>query len=88
MPEKDLQGGVAKNLRRVYDAAIMTFDDLKDRYGDNDVAIAAALGTTRQLVSHWRKKGISPARQAWIQIQTRGRLKADMPREQTDGQAA
>ena len=59
----------------------MTFDDLARRYGDNDVAIAAALGTTRQLVGHWRKKGISQTRQAWIQLQTKGRLRADQPRE-------
>jgi len=58
----------------------MDFKDLVRRYGDSDTRIAEALGASRQLVAHWRRKGISPARQAWIQVRTRGRLKA-APRE-------
>ena len=60
----------------------MTFDDLIRKYGDSDPAIADALGTTRQLVRYWRLKGISPARQAWIQVQTKGRLRADEPQRE------
>ena len=60
----------------------MTFDDLIRKYGDDNTAIAKGLGTDRQLVAHWRKKGvISPSRQAWIQVQTKGRLRADKPED-------
>ncbi len=54
----------------------VTFNDLIQRYGDHDQAIADKLGVSRQLVAHWRKAGISEARQAWIQQVTRGRIKA------------
>jgi len=54
----------------------MTFDDLVSRYGDSDTAIAGKLGVSRQLVAHWRRAGISEARQAWIQQVTRGRMRA------------
>lgn len=65
----------------------MTFDDLIKKYGDSDANIARSLGTTRQLVRHWRAKGISPQRQAWIQVQTRGRLKADAGEPQSEAAA-
>ena len=60
----------------------MTFSDLIAKYGDSDLRIAQALGTSHQLVRHWRKKGISAQRQAWIQLQTKGRLRADQQDEQ------
>lgn len=66
----------------------MTFADLIERYGDSDTDIAAALHTSRQLVRHWRKHGISEQRQAWIQIQTRGRLRADPPKSDDTAEAA
>jgi hypothetical protein len=59
----------------------MTFADLIRKYGDSDASIARALGTSRQLVKHWRDHGIKPQRQAWIQVQTKGRLRADKPEE-------
>jgi hypothetical protein len=59
----------------------MTYSDLKRKYG-TDAGIAAALNTSRQLVAHWRKKGISPARQAWIQVKTRGRFRAEQPQQE------
>lgn len=55
----------------------MTFADLIAKYGDSDATIARRLRTSRQLVRHWRYHGISEQRQAWIQVQTKGRLKAD-----------
>ena len=61
----------------------MTFDDLVQKYGDSDASIAKALGTSRQLVKHWRVKGIAPQRQAWIQMITKGRLRADPPQRET-----
>ena len=61
----------------------MTFADLIQKYGDSDASIARALGTSRQLVKHWRANGIAPQRQAGIQMVTKGRLRADPPEKET-----
>jgi hypothetical protein len=62
----------------------MNINDLIEKFGDSDASIAKALGTSRQLVAHWRVKGIAPQRQAWIQVQTKGRLRADPQPEERD----
>ena len=55
----------------------MTFADLRKLFGPNQ-SIVRALGVSRQLVAHWEKHGIkSEARQVWIQVKTKGKLKAD-----------
>ena len=62
----------------LYYASGMKFSDLVAQYGNSDTLIAKKLGVSRQLVGYWRRqKRLSAARQAWIQVQTRGRLRAD-----------
>lgn len=56
----------------------MTHADLIQYYG-NATKAAAALGVSSPAVSVWRTRGIPIGRQALIQIQTRGRLRADRP---------
>ena len=56
----------------------MTHDDLIQYYG-NATKAAAALGVSSPAVSVWRTRGIPIGRQALIQLQTRGRLRADRP---------
>ena len=56
----------------------MTHDDLRRMWG-SDSNIAKALGVSRQLVAHWRRKGLSYPRQCAIQIATKGRLRATAP---------
>lgn len=57
----------------------MNFKDLQGLFGADDAAIAAGLDTSRQLVRYWREQGKIPkARQALIQAQTKGKLKADL----------
>ena len=59
----------------------MTFADLQRKYG-NDSNIAKGLGVSRQLVFHWKKKGIPYGRQCMIQLATKGRLRAEDPRRE------
>jgi len=61
--------------------APMTYQDLAKQYG-SDSNIARQFGVTRQLVGHWKRKGISYSRQCVIQIQTRGRLRAGNPQQE------
>ena len=57
----------------------MTYADLREHYGTAAMA-ARKLGISRPLLSMWKKRGEIPVgRQALIQIQTRGRLRADRP---------
>ena len=57
----------------------MTYDDLIDLYG-NAATAARWLGVSRSCVSVWKKRGTIPVgRQALIQLQTKGRLRADRP---------
>lgn len=51
----------------------MTFAGLIRRFGDSNSAIAKGLNTSRQLVAHWRKNGISAQRQAWIREQLKAK---------------
>lgn len=60
----------------------MTHSDLRELWG-TDAEIARRLKTSRQLVRYWRTAGAIPwARQCAIQVQTRGRLRADAPPEE------
>ncbi len=57
----------------------MTYAELIEHYGTASEA-ARKLGVSRPLLSMWKKRGEIPVgRQALIQIQTRGRLRADNP---------
>ena len=59
----------------------MTFADLREKYG-SDSEIARRVGVSRQLVHHWKKKGIPYGRQCMIQLATKGRLRAGNPQEE------
>ena len=59
----------------------MTFADLQRKYG-TDSNIARAFDVSRQLVFHWKKKGIPYGRQCMIQLATKGRLRAEEPRRE------
>lgn len=55
----------------------VTYDELIAFYGTAANA-AGKIGVSRPLLSMWKKRGEIPlGRQALIQIQTRGRLRAD-----------
>jgi len=56
----------------------MNVNDLVVHFGSQTKA-AAKLGVKKAVVSIWKTRGIPPGRQAMIQIQTRGRLRADRP---------
>lgn len=57
----------------------MTVDDLKNHYGvKTDAALAEILGYTRGAISKWRNKGIHPGVQARLQIETKGKVKANL----------
>jgi DNA-binding transcriptional regulator YdaS (Cro superfamily) len=56
----------------------MNVNDLVEFYGSQTKA-ADKLGVGKAVVSIWKVRGIPPGRQAMIQIQTRGRLRADSP---------
>lgn len=67
----------------------MTFDQLIAHYGTQEKAGAAlgqlgegkGAGIKQSSVSEWKEKGIPPARQAQYELITRGRLKADRPKQ-------
>lgn len=55
----------------------MTPEQIIEHYGDEKAA-ADALGVTRQIVNYWKQKGEVPIKtQAYIQLYTNGKLKAD-----------
>lgn len=54
----------------------MTYEDIIKHFKTNSAA-ADALNVTRSCLSVWKYRGIPLGRQALIQIQTRGRLKAE-----------
>ncbi len=56
----------------------MEYRHLIEHYGSAPEA-ARKLGVSRQLLFYWKEKGIPLGRQALIQIQSRGRLRADEP---------
>lgn len=58
----------------------MTHQDLVELYGNANKA-AKALGYARQTVSQWKARGIPFEAQFRIQLKTKGRLKAAMPKE-------
>jgi hypothetical protein len=43
----------------------MDYSELERRWG-SPANIAKAIGVSRQLVSHWRKAGITEVRQVWL----------------------
>lgn len=54
----------------------MTYQDLVKHFG-SELNAAISLGFTRQAVYHWKINGeIPPKTQAWIQLETSGKLKA------------
>jgi len=59
----------------------MTYADLQRKYG-TDANIAKGVGVSRQLVGYWKRRGIPYSRQCVIQLATKGRLRADNPREE------
>ena len=57
----------------------MNVDDLRQHFKcDTDLNLSEVLGMTAGNISHWRNNGIPPTRQAMIQVQTKGKLKADL----------
>jgi hypothetical protein len=54
----------------------MNFKQLQRLFGDSDADIARGLVTSRQLVRHWRLRGITDARAAWIREVLRRRKRA------------
>lgn len=56
----------------------MNAQDIITHFGTASMA-SKKLGVTRAAISIWKRRGIPLGRQALIQLQTRGRLKADRP---------
>lgn len=54
----------------------MTFQQLIKHFKSQSNA-ARKLGVSRQAVNGWKENGIPDGQQAWIQILTSGKLKAD-----------
>ena len=56
----------------------MTFDELKSFFHvKTDTALAEKLDVSKAVIHKWKNQGIPTERQAIIQIQTKGELKAD-----------
>lgn len=58
------------------ESVAMTYTDIISHYKSPKRA-ARYLRVTRQALSLWKKHGIAPDRQRYIQLVTRGKLKAD-----------
>lgn len=58
----------------------MDYADLERKWG-KAADIARALNVSRQLVAHWRDHGISYPRQCFIQLATKGKLRAEPAKE-------
>lgn len=57
----------------------MTIDDLRKFFRvDSDFEISQKLKLSKGTISKWRSRGIPVEQQAIIQIQTNGKLKADI----------
>jgi len=57
----------------------MTVDDLKIYYGTkSDSDLAVKLQRSRGAISKWRSRGIPLPTQAVLQIQTKGKVKANL----------
>lgn len=59
----------------------VTYEDLVEKYGNANRA-AKALGFARQTLSQWKTRGIPFEAQYRIQLKTRGRLKACLPKRE------
>ena len=56
----------------------MTFNELKSFFHvKTDTALAEKLDVSKAVIHKWKNQGIPTERQAIIQIQTNGKLKAD-----------
>ena len=55
----------------------MTFEEITTHFGSVEKAKAALGLKSKQTIYNWRDKGVPEGWQARIQIQTRGKLKAD-----------
>lgn len=63
----------------------MTFNDLKSFFhAKTDSALADRLNVSKAVVHKWKKNGIPVERQAVIQIQTNGALKANIEQIQAE----
>lgn len=58
----------------------MTYDDLVEKFG-NGAAAARALGYSKQAVHGWKTRGIPFEAQYRIQMKTKGRLRAELPKD-------
>lgn len=57
----------------------MTVDDVKKYYSaESDADLARILKKTRGAISKWRSLGIPTSTQAILQIQSKGKLKANL----------
>ena len=57
----------------------MTFEEIKAHYKTVEKAKAALGLRSKQTIYNWRDNGVPDGWQAIIQLQTRGKLKADKP---------
>lgn len=60
----------------------MTFCDVQNHFGGSYREIAQKLNVSISRLSDWKTNGIPVGRQAMIEIQTNGVLKAEMPAQQ------
>ena len=60
----------------------MTFCDVQNHFGGSYREIAQKLNVSISRLSDWKVNGIPVGRQAMIEIQTNGALKADLPAQQ------
>ncbi len=57
----------------------MTVDEVKDHYGtESDADLARVLKKTRGAISKWRSYEIPASTQVILQIQSKGKLKANL----------
>lgn len=57
----------------------MTFSDVQNHFGGSYREIAQTLSVSISRLTDWKNNGIPLGRQAMIEIQTNGALKADLP---------
>ncbi|MHA3052500.1 hypothetical protein [Acinetobacter sp. ANC 4641] len=57
----------------------MNVQQLREFYGvENNSQLSKKIDKVRSLLTKWERDGIPPRTQAWFQIQTNGKLKADI----------
>lgn len=60
----------------------MKLTDVIAHFGGSYRDVAEKIGVGHTVLTNWKKNGIPLSRQAMIEIQTNGALKADMPAQQ------